>query len=122
MTRMTRMINNTFHTIVFHTPSVLFSCLIVASFGVKCNICNSGTVLKGKFHYILSGDLNFLNFEFSIKIGELSTSIGSISTIAHFFVDKFFIPPLAGITSFAILISVDWCAVRIIPNYIFPFC
>ena len=35
---------------------------------------------------------------------------------------RFFISLLAGITSFAILNSVDWYVKRIIPGYIFCFC
>ena len=79
------------------------------------------SALKGKFHYSLPRNLKFSNFEFSLKNGKLSTFIGSTSSTVHFFVDKIFIFLPAGITSFAILISVDWCAVRIIPEYIFLF-
>lgn len=78
--------------------------------------------LKSEFRYILPRKRKFLDLEFSVKIRELSTFTGSISTTTYFFVDKFFISSLAGITPFAIFISVDWCAARIIPNYIFPSC
>ena len=81
-----------------------------------------GTALKGKFCYSLPGHLKFFNFKFSVESGTLSTSIGFIPITTHFFVDKIFVPLLAGITSFAILISVDWYAVRIIPIYIFTVC
>ena len=86
------------------------------------NLIRFATDLKGKFYYSLPGCLKFPVSEFSVKIGKLSTFIGPISTSSSFFVDKIFISLLAGITSFAILISVDWCAVRILPIYIFLFC
>ena len=91
-------------------------------FGDERKARNILSALKGKFHYSLPGNLKFWFFEFSRKIGKLSTSIGSSSTATRFFVDKIHISSLAGITSFAILILVDWCAVRIIPRYIFLSC
>ena len=52
---MIRMIINTFHIIVFPAPSVLFSCLIVASFPVKCNICIFVAALEGALIFRVQG-------------------------------------------------------------------
>lgn len=54
------------------------------------NLVYKITALKGKFHYSLPECLKLFYFEFSVKIGKLSTFTGRISTTFYFFVDKFF--------------------------------
>lgn len=60
----------------------------------NAKIAAISAALKGKFPYSLPEYLKFPDFEFSVKIGKLSTFIGPISTTVHFFVDKIFIFPL----------------------------